>query len=47
VRVSNRFEVRVRISSKIRVYFKGLGKHWVKARDELNLTIIVRLSLHL
>ena len=32
---------------KVRVYFKGLGKHWVKTRDVLNLTIIVRLSLHL
>ena len=41
------FEVRVRVSSKVRVYVTGLGKHWVKIRDVLNLTIIVRLSLHL
>ena len=47
MRVRDRFEVRIRINSKIRVYFKGLRKHWVKTRDVLNLTIIVRLSHHL
>ena len=47
VRVRDRFEVRVRVSSKVSVYLTGLGKHWVKTRDVLNLTIIVRLSLHL
>ena len=47
MRVRDRFEVRVRVSSKVSVYLTGLGKHWVKTRDVLNLTIIVRLSLHL